>query len=1359
MKRMTVVYQTHWDREWYYNVDTYMIRMKHVLKRIMDLLDCEAIESFVFDGQVRALEDYLAIAEPKERQKILSYVEDGRIVIGPWYVLADEFLVDGESLIRNLEIGIDKATSFGGYQKVGYLPDSFGHVSQMPQILRGFQLEHAILWRGVVPDDLFFQWQAPNQDSVFAVYLKEGYYQPIIEQEQYKQLFASFLEKITAFSDAPHLLLTNGGDHLMPALADVPSRIVELSETHDLSIDIGTYEQYLNAIDKRSYNQTITGELRDNRGIYVLPNVLSSRYDLKRTNRISEMRLRTLEALAAKSHLFDDYPQQRLLDTMWETLLLNHPHDSICGCSIDDVHREMEVRSTKLNHQLDALIKQTFVDMDAYRLTHNYDTNDTRLFSDDSRFTVVNPTLRKVHGLQKVTVFLADGNPLNDGFVVSDGTIDYTTVIVAKRATRRFESPLDDAPRFLRGHEYDIVFRVKNLYGVDGNPYVLKAGQPITLATEDQPVIENAMIRVALCGNDLTITDKRTGQVYPHCNAYVSSLDAGDEYNYSQPANDTVTHAELVSATAYRSDTYQELRLRHRLSAPTSLNDDRSAAIEERMDSYLETVVSLYADRADIDVVVDVDNRSKDHRLRVHFDSPERVVAHFSDTAFDVVRRDVRDEAYDAPKQKEVPVVVDPSLSMIALDSGIRVDHEGMHEYQVRHVDDHSRLEITMLRAVGHLSRDDLRSRGGGAGPSFPTPDAQMIGQHAYRYKIHVGDVDPFANNDTFRQPLLITKGHLDKRGSLLQIANPHLHVSSLRKRENELELRVFNPGDDAQTLALQSSYPIETMRAVDFLGEPLDGSVSIIAPRTIRTFRLLLSEKPQETTDVLVVGGSIGGVQAAISLAQAGRDVLLVEESDWLGGQLTSQAVPLDEHPFIESFGCTKRYRAFRDKARDHYRNNHEIKAEYRDSQTFNPGNAWVTNLAFEPKVAKLLFDDMVAPYEGNNLEIRYRQKAIRARTGEDNIESVTLQDTDSLAETIITAKYFIDGTDLGDLLPLSGTEFVTGAESKDETNEFHAAATADPTDLQPVTHVVAMRWDDQATTTIDRPAYYEYFRHYKTPYSDQMVLSEYGPDSSTKRERKFNTYDGRMALWRYRRYFDPTLYEHCDKPERTTINWPQNDYFLGNIFDDEWDDHHRHMAKELTRSFVYYLQTEVPRHDGGHGYPEMQIATNELGTTDGFAMMPYIRESRRIRALKTVVEEDVSARANATLPHVDDSVGVGSYHIDLHITTKSHRFFFDNTWPFEIPLGALIPIRVKNLLPACKNIGTTHLTNGCFRLHPVEWNVGEVAGYLVDFLLRQKLTPQQLYQNKSQIKRFQEELRNNGVELSWPEDKVKVI
>jgi hypothetical protein len=199
--------------------------------------------------------------------------------------------------------------------------------------------------------------------------------------------------------------------------------------------------------------------------------------------------------------------------------------------------------------------------------------------------------------------------------------------------------------------------------------------------------------------------------------------------------------------------------------------------------------------------------------------------------------------------------------------------------------------------------------------------------------------------------------------------------------------------------------------------------------------------------------------------------------------------------------------------------------------------------------------------------------------------------------------------------------------------------------------------------------------------------------------------------------------------------------------------------MAKELTLSAVYWLQTEASRDDGGKGYPELKLRGDVLGTEDGLAMAPYIRESRRIKALHTIVEQDINSHYQKSLPHAWDSVGVGCYHIDMHMTTVSHTFFYDNSWPFEIPLGIMIPASAKNLMPACKNIGTTHLTNGCFRLHPVEWNIGEVAGHFAAYCLEKNLVPQKVYQDQLLVKEFQDRLVQNGIELHWPEDKVTWI
>lgn len=1356
MNRLSIVYQTHWDREWYFTVDTYLIRMKRVIDRILSLLEQGDIAHFVFDGQVRALEDYLGVCEPHEQTRILRYVKEGRIIIGPWYVLSDEFLVSGESLVRNLELGHRKARQWGDVQAVGYLPDTFGHVSQMPQILRMFNLDNAILWRGVVPNDVFFDWEAPNHDKVFTLYLKEGYYQPVIEQERYVALFQTFVDKMSSFSSHPHHILTNGGDHLMPAVADIPRRLNELEEQHGIDIDITTYEEYLSR-NREVLRDTIQGELRDNAGIYVLPNVLSSRSYLKVQNRTTEINMKTLEALIAMAYPHRPYPNQRLVDTMWETLLLNHPHDSICGCSIDDVHTEMETRTMKLGHSHQSLIKELCSDLGAYSLTNNYDEHRTRVFDDYQRFALINPTARRIHAWRSTRVFLSEASPLLDRFVVQQRGTRFTTVILSKTTDRIFESPLEDAPQFRKGFWYEIAFRITDLAGLAAANYTLVEGDCVWLEDTKDRVIENDLRRIEATTEGLTITNKENGRIVHHQHRFVSTLDAGDEYNHSQPTHDHTSIARLVDVTVRRSKDVQELHLTYEMETPAGLNEAFNGPSDERVTNIITTRLRLFGDNATLDAETTLENHAKNQRLRLLFDANGSIERHWSDTAFDLVERSVRQEEFDAPRQKEVPVVVDPSLSCIVLDNGLRFDHLGLHEYQVVREADTDQLAVTIIRSVGHLSRDDLRSRGGGAGPSFETPDAQMLGQYTFHYQFDVACEPNFSQNETFFQAPIVTKGHVDSPASLFELQDDHLQVSAIRTVDNELEVRVFNPTTTPRSLDWRSSYPIESQRVVNGLGESIEADVTMVAPKQIRTIRLSLSPIPVIETDALVVGASLGGVQAALSLLEAGRDVLLTEATSWIGGQLTSQAVPLDEHRYIEQFGCTARYRAFRDAVRQHYATNENLK-EGIDPKQLNPGNAWVTRMAFEPDVAHTLLQSSLSPYLDRNLTLRMDTKAIAADVTGDRVTSITLEHQPTRTQTIVRFQHVLDGTDEGDLLPLCGVEYTTGRESVDQTREYHATATADPTDRQPVTHVVAMEWVEGATKPIPEPPYYAYFKALQTPYSEYPVLSPYGPDSSTGTARHFDTYEGQYALWRYRRFYDPTQFDPPQHRERTTINWPQNDYFLGNPFDDEYADIHRKMAKELTRSFVYYLQTEMPREGDKKGYPEMQIATDALGTSDGFAMTPYVRESRRIVAMKTIREDDVSARANKQLPHVDDSIGVGSYHIDLHITTRSHRFFFDNTWPFEIPLGAMIPIRIQNLLPACKNIGTTHLTNGCFRLHPVEWNVGEVAGHLVDFLIRHALTPQAMYANKALVELFQRELDEHGIERSWPDD-VEVV
>jgi hypothetical protein len=281
--------------------------------------------------------------------------------------------------------------------------------------------------------------------------------------------------------------------------------------------------------------------------------------------------------------------------------------------------------------------------------------------------------------------------------------------------------------------------------------------------------------------------------------------------------------------------------------------------------------------------------------------------------------------------------------------------------------------------------------------------------------------------------------------------------------------------------------------------------------------------------------------------------------------------------------------------------------------------------------------------------------------------------------------------------------------------------------------------------------------------PYDEHKLYSMFGPNSSTGKAKKFGMFLGEFneegkelfPLFKYRRIVCADYFTDGSQPyDVTLINWPQNDFFHGNLFDCEDAEKNDYLAQQYTLCFVYWLQTEAPRYDGGKGYPYFRLAPEYVGTENGLSMAPYIRESRRIKAKKTITATDV---CDAEKCKFEDSVGVGSYPIDLHITTKTHTFFYKPTHRFTIALGAMIPERMKNLLPACKNIGSTHLTNGCYRLHPVEWNVGEVAGLLASFAIEKNVLPVNVWENKELFDEFCAMIEDRGIQRYWDENNLE--
>lgn len=523
--------------------------------------------------------------------------------------------------------------------------------------------------------------------------------------------------------------------------------------------------------------------------------------------------------------------------------------------------------------------------------------------------------------------------------------------------------------------------------------------------------------------------------------------------------------------------------------------------------------------------------------------------------------------------------------------------------------------------------------------------------------------------------------------------------------------------------------------------------------------------------TEIAIIGGSVGGCAAALSALEAGARVILTEQTRWIGGQLTAQAVPPDEHGWIERFGRTASYARFRNAVRDYYREHYPLRSEFRDDPKLNPGNGWVSPLCHEPKVALAVLEAMLAPYrESGQLRVFLEAIPTAAELGanSDTITAVQLTARDGSAIRI-EAPWFLDATELGDLLALSGTESVTGRESHAQTGEPSAPAESQPTNNQAFSWCFALEHLDATNQIGEPPRDYEYWRNYRPaitpPWPGKWLgWSGLNPRTMEAMQYKFAPHQEKLGLfsglWTFRRIIDRDLFEPGTYPsDLVMVNWPMVDYLGGDLISANASERAKlyEEAKQLSLSIFYWLQTEAPRPDGGTGWPGLRLRPDLLGTEDGLAMAPYIRESRRIQALTTIREQDVSS---AHLPEGSDrarpfadSVGVGYYRIDLHPSCGGDNYVDVHSLPFQIPLGSLIPVRMKNLLPACKNIGTTHITNGCYRLHPVEWNIGESAAALAVHCLREKVTPHEIHAEPARVTSFQQLLRNRGVELVWPD------
>jgi len=868
-----IISHTHWDREWYLPYEQFRLRLVGLVDRLIDLMESRPdFEYFHLDGQTIVLEDYLEL-RPEQEPRLRALIEQGRILIGPWYDMPDEFLVSGESLVRNLARGHRVARRFGASMPVGYLPDLFGHVAQMPQILRQFGLDNTILWRGFGGRRAEYWWDAPDGSRVLLMHLPpEGYCNATrvhFKPELMVERATKAIEFESSRTDVGEVLLMNGVDHVEPHPA-IPELRRQLALTLGTEVKHSTLPAYVAAVREAVRDgagkrfDVVKGELRGGEDYAnLLPGVLSARVYIKQANaRVQTLLEKRAEPLAAFAWMLGEPYPARELDYAWKTLLQNHPHDSICGCSVDAVHEENMVRFARAG-QVAGSVAEAAAGAIARALPPGP--------PGAVRLVTLNTTGQRFTGVIETTIDLPYGSDepkrhvdpealdATVTFWPSDATVTSVTShegkalpfqVLAEEYVTSFVMSRYETPWALRARRLRLVWQGDvPACGYATCDASIGAAPPLPQKPRAaERSAENAFVRI-LINDDGTVdvVDRRTGTRYGRCGELEDVGDVGDEYTYSPPAADRrITSADARDVRVLRvhaGPVRSVFRIDLALPLPAAAANDRASRASERVATPVTIHVTLDAASPRVDWHVRLDNQARDHRLRLLFPvGVESVTSVRAETAFDVVRRPARREV-PVDVRNEVPVSYAPTISFTEAGgerAGAIVFGDGLMEYEVVQGDEGSqaRLGLTLLRCVGFLSREDLVMRPSGhAGPGLPTPGAQCQGIHEFRAAFEPRGEAPrasalFARAASFvapprtvtgcgpggTGPLTDTFVRLDTpRGAVVLSACQRAH-----DRES-LVVRLFNPDDNPATVRLTRRAPIQEAFRLDFLESRLE--------------------------------------------------------------------------------------------------------------------------------------------------------------------------------------------------------------------------------------------------------------------------------------------------------------------------------------------------------------------------------------------------------------------------------------------------------------------------------------------------------------------------------------------------------
>ncbi len=887
------------------------------MDRLLHLLEHDqSFKHFLLDGQAIILEDYLEIF-PDKSGLIRSLVREGKLSIGPWYILPDEFLVSGEAMVRNICIGHLVCEVYGGVQKIGYMPDSFGHFAQLPQLLRQAGIDSFVYTRGNGDeiDDMGaeYYWQAPDGSEVLAIQQLDGYCNAgglgsVDPRDVYDEKpismavavgqFGKLLEKMTRHANSDVYLFNNGCDHFPPQ-AELGNILSALREHYpDIEILHGSLADFLKKLRERlPALKHFREELRSGKYHHILSGVWSARIYLKQLNNRCEVQLsRYTEPAMSALHFIGEsvYPAE-VLNYCWKSLLKNHPHDSICGCSVDEVHREMIPRfeavlqtcSVLLDSGFTALCKSPADERRTPGLILFNPLTYQRSVPVDRYCTLPAGTV-----IKHVKIIDERGRPVacrvveilySDDFWMKDfnraHSIEEQSAELAifknnypERFHRRQNKECTRIPVFR------LQFMADNLPPCGIKYYQLIADDTVQSAPSQKEFVkittntlENRFYKIHVRPNGtFDLVDKLQKVTYNRLHIFEDSEDAGDEYDYAPATYSQSLTSEHVSGSVI-SDDITPLRgsitAQYDLPLPKALRRDRSKRLKRKINCRVETSITLEADSPVVRIRTKFRNGVRDHRLRVLF--PTYIKNHevVSDGHFYVNHRAVRINGGQNWIQAPTGTYPQQAFTLVEGDKrGFVVYNKGLPEF-APFVDDKGNitLAITLLRSVEWLSRDDLSSRKGNAGPMLHTPDAQCPGEHVFEYAVSTfhgnyikADIARYA--DQYLTPVYIKLTYglpvkLPETRSLLSVASTFSRLTALKKHDKRdtLICRIYNLTAHTITETLKSDLVICGVWQTDLL----ENRVRQLLSTDCKTFNIVLNAHEIITIEIEFTKGT----------------------------------------------------------------------------------------------------------------------------------------------------------------------------------------------------------------------------------------------------------------------------------------------------------------------------------------------------------------------------------------------------------------------------------------------------------------------------------------------------------------------